>query len=60
MSKARRIGTLDIRILARVSTHGGGYYLYLPKDIAETYGVLAGDRIEVHLGKHFRPKKKEA
>lgn len=47
---------LKVTILARVSAHGDGLYLYIPKDVREAYGILAGHKIEVQLLKHFRPE----
>ena len=58
MVKEIKLGRIDVRILARVSAHGGGLYLYLPKDIAGAYGIVAGDRVEVQLMRHFKPVKR--
>lgn len=47
-----------VTVIARVSGHGKGYYLYIPKDIIEAYKILPGDKIEVQLSRHFRLKRK--
>lgn len=52
-----KIGDIGLTLLLNVSARGGGLYLYLPKDLVEVQGILAGDRIEVKLGKIHRHKK---
>jgi len=44
--KKRDIG--ELRTL-RVSAAGRGLYLYLPKDLCEQYGLVAGNRVKVKL-----------
>ena len=46
---------LKITVIARVSAHGEGLYLYIPKDVVEAYGIIAGDKVEVQFLKHFKP-----
>lgn len=51
MKLEKRIG---VSVLTRVSEKGAGFYLYLPKDHARTYGIDKGDRVEVRLVKCFK------
>ena len=53
-------GTLKVTVLARVASHGTALYLYIPKDIAEAYGIVAGDKVEVQFLRHFKPVNPEA
>jgi len=59
MSDVEKIGKVDVTVVLRVSGAGGGLYLYLPKDLARTFGILAGDRLKVHIQNHYRPKTEE-
>jgi len=59
MKRVEVIGKVGETRTLRVSCRGGGYYLYLPRDLVEVYGILAGDRIEVKLGRIYRPKRVE-
>lgn len=58
-AEMEKIQNLKIQPVLRVSKHGTGLYLYLPKHVNEMFGIMAGDRIEVHLLRHFRPIPKE-
>jgi len=51
------IRNIGLTTLLRVSVQGDGLYLYIPKNIIEVYGIMAGDRIEVKLGTVHREKK---
>jgi len=51
-------GKLGITLLMRVSRHGGGLYLYIPRDIADVHGIEGEDKIEVELKKHYTPVTK--
>ena len=42
-----------------VSARGDGLCLYLPKDLCNLYGLIAGDRVKVTLNEHFRKKREE-
>jgi len=53
------IGKLKEIITLSVSARGTGLCLYIPKITAETYGLIAGDRIKVSLNNHFRKRKPE-
>jgi len=59
MERFEPIGKIGESRTLRVSVRGGGYYLYMPRDLVEIYGILSGDRIEVKLGRIYRPKKIE-
>lgn len=37
-----------------VSSRGAGLCLYLPKDICEVYGLIAGDMLKIRMLDHFR------
>lgn len=57
--KRRYIGLVQSRkvkqqLLLRVSAHGDGLYLFLPKDVVRTYDIIVGDRIKVELQTRFR------
>jgi len=43
----------------RVSAHGGGLYLYIPKDVSDVHGIMAGDKLEVQLLRHWKPAPAE-
>jgi len=55
--EVREIG---VTVLLRVSSRGGALYLYVPRDVADAYGILIGDKVEAKLirirrsGKHAR------
>jgi hypothetical protein len=52
-------GKIGLKPLLRVSRHGAGNYLYLPKKICETYDIDAGDCIEVELLEHYKEEFRE-
>jgi len=47
--------TLKVTVVSRVSAHGDGLYLYIPKDVIDVYGIAAGDKIEVQFLRQFKP-----
>jgi hypothetical protein len=49
--KKRAIG---LETLLRISQHGDGAYLFLPKDVVDCYRLLPGDRVKVRLVESFR------
>ena len=51
-----KVKSLKITVLMRVSAHGNGLYLYLPKDIVEAYGIIAGNKLGVQILDHYQPK----
>ena len=53
------IGKLKETITLPVSARGTGLCLYIPKVTADTYGLIAGDRVKASLLDHFRKKKPE-
>jgi antitoxin component of MazEF toxin-antitoxin module len=52
-------GVIKVTIVTRVSAHGDGLYLYIPKDVWKTLGIMAGDKLEVQLLRHWKPPKAE-
>jgi hypothetical protein len=42
-----------------VSARGAGLCLYLPKDLCEVYGLIAGDMLKVQMLDHFRKIRDE-
>jgi len=54
-----KIGEIKEVTTLQVSARGSGLCLYLPKQLCETYGVIAGHRLKVAIGDHFRPKPSE-
>jgi len=46
---------LGVTVLTHVSAHGGGLYLYIPRDLVEAYKIVAGDKIEAQLQRLFKP-----
>lgn len=45
---------IQLETLLRISQHGDGAYLFLPKDIVDCYRLLPGDRVKVRLVESFR------
>jgi len=54
--EAKKIGQED---LLRVSQHGDGLYLFLPRDLTDVYDISSGDRLKVRLITRFRLKEEE-
>jgi hypothetical protein len=52
--KAQKI---DLQALLRVSAHGDGLYLFIPRDIVDVYGIVSGDRVKVKLLNLYRLEK---
>jgi hypothetical protein len=42
-----------------VSARGIGLCLYLPKDLCELYGLIAGDALKIEMLDHYRKRKPE-
>ena len=42
-----------------VSARGDGLCLYLPKDLCNLHGLIAGDRVKVGLNEHYRKRREE-
>jgi len=42
-----------------VSARGAGLCLYLPKDICDVYGLIAGDMLTVRMLDHYRKAREE-
>jgi len=53
----QEIGKIGHEALLNVTTKGTGLCLYLPKDIVDVHGIMASDRIEVKLERHYRQKR---
>jgi hypothetical protein len=53
------LGKVNELITLPVSARGDGLCLYLPKDLCRVYGLIAGDRLKVHLQLHFRKRRSE-
>jgi len=51
---------LGVTVLTHVSVHGGGLYLYIPRDLVEAYKIVAGDKVEVQFQRLFKPAPGEA
>lgn len=45
---------IHLEALLRISQHGDGAYLFLPRDIVDVYHLLPGDRVKVKLVESFR------
>lgn len=52
--EAKKIGQ---EALLRVSAHGDGLYLFIPRDFVEVYDIKSGDRIKVDLQTRYRLSK---
>jgi len=46
---------LGVTVLTHVSAHGGGLYLYIPRDLVEAYKIHAGNKIEAQFLRLFKP-----
>ena len=53
------LGKVDELITLPISARGEGLCLYLPKDLCQLYGLIAGDRMKVTLKEHFRKRRTE-
>jgi len=58
-SNWERIDVLKEDQTLPVSSRGSGLCLYLPKDICEVYGLIAGDMLKIRMLDHFRKNKPE-
>jgi antitoxin component of MazEF toxin-antitoxin module len=45
---------IGLETLLRISQHGDGAYLFIPKDVVDCYRLLPGDRVKVRLVESFR------
>jgi len=59
LSDWERIDVLKEVQTLPVSSRGEGLCLYLPKDICELYGLIAGDRLTVKMLDHYRKIREE-
>ena len=64
-AKRRYIGRVESKkvkqqLLLRVSQHGDGLYLFIPRDVVRTYDIIVVDRMKVELLTRFRFKDGEA
>lgn len=55
-SKLEFLQDIKTSVISRVSAHGRGLYIYLPKDVVESFDIMAGDKLEVELRRHWRPR----
>lgn len=53
------VDKIDEKLTLQVSARGDGLCLYLPKDLCDVYRLIAGDRVKVGLGEHFRRRRQE-
>jgi hypothetical protein len=51
---------IQLETLLRASRHGDGIYLFIPKDIVDVYGLVAGDRVKVKLVEAYRVEREKA
>ena len=49
MKTFKNLGKIGLRVILNASQRGKGVALYLDKKICETFGIRAGDRVEVEL-----------
>jgi len=54
VKKWKVVREIKERRTLNVSSHGRGFYLYLPKDLCEVYGIIGGDRIKAQLLELFK------
>ena len=50
---------IGITVVSHVSCHGKAFYLYIGKDAAEAYGIFPEDKLEVQLGRHWKPNRQK-
>jgi hypothetical protein len=55
-----QIGEIKETHTLKVSARGDGLCLYLPKNLCEVHGIIAGDRLKVHIRDHYRLRIPEA
>lgn len=48
---------IGVTVVTHVSCHGKAFYLYLGKDAAEAYDIFPEDKLEVQLGRHWKPNR---
>ena len=58
-SEWEQIGKIKEITTLPVSARGTGLCLYISKVAADTYGIVAGDRIKTSLNEHFRKRVPE-
>jgi hypothetical protein len=42
-----QVQTIDVRYIGELSGHGSGLYVRVPKEIADYYSLVAGDKVKV-------------
>jgi len=57
ISDWRLLNDIKETVTLSVSARGNGLAIYLPKDLCDVYGLIAGDRIKISLRDHFRKMK---
>jgi len=45
---------IQLETLLRISQHGDGAYLFIPKDVVDVFHLLPGDRVKVKLVESYR------
>lgn len=45
---------IGLETLLRISQHGDGAYLFLPKDIVDVFHLMPGDRVQTKLVSSYR------
>ena len=50
---------INITVVSHVSCHGKAFYLYIGKDAAEAYGIFPEDKLEVQIGRHWKPNRQK-
>ncbi len=50
---------IGVTVISHVSCHGKAYYFYIGKDTAEAFGIFPEDKLEVQLGRHWKPNRKK-
>jgi hypothetical protein len=59
LSEWEKIDVLKEVHTLSVSARGAGLCLYLPKDICDVYGLIAGDMLKIQMLDHFRKLREE-
>jgi hypothetical protein len=54
LKKWKYVRDVGEKLTLNVSGAGSGLYLHLPKDLCNTYGIIAGDRMKVTLTDLFK------
>ena len=51
---------INATIISHVSCHGKAFYIYISRDAAQAYNIFSEDKVEIQLGRHWKPKRKDA